>query len=257
MNPVIRNLLTVVRRFKLTVVLNMLGLSVAFASFMVILFQLNYDLGFDKCHKDYDKIFRVEYIRDASPQANICRPLADRFIESSPHILAGGIAQTRLGETRFYLQDDEARNMFEETSLIVTSTYFDVFSFDFVEGSNEGLIDIESGNIFIPLSMSRKLFGNGPAVGKQIMTNSGGVRTIRAVYRDFPANSSVGNLMYFAMLAEGFKDDWKEWSFITYHSVICAAYRSIVHLSAKSFYAKITLGIRQGRINNRRYRVDT
>ena len=224
MNPVLRNLLSVVRRFKLAMALNLLGLSVAFAAFMVILFQLSYDHDFDKCHKDYDRIFRVEYVRNATAQANMCRPLADRFIESSPHILAGGIAQMRLNQTRFHLQDDEARNIFEENSLIVSSTFFDVFSFDFVEGSNEGLIDIESGNIFIPLSMSRKLFGNEPAVGKQIMMSNGsGIRTIKAVYHDFPSNTTVGNYMYMAMLAEALKDNWSEWGYVTYIRVNDAA----------------------------------
>ena len=223
MNPVLRNFLAIFRRFKLTVVLNILGLSVAFTAFMVIMFQLKYDLNFDKCHKDFDRIFRVEYVRNATTNANLCRPLADRFIDSSPQIVAGGIAQMRLGTTRFHLQDDEARNIFEENSSMVTSTFFDVFSFDFLEGANEGFIDIESGNIFIPLSMARKLFGNEPAVGKQIVLDRGGVRTIKAVYRDFPANSTVGNYMYLAMIAEGFKDDWSAWSFITYIRVNDAA----------------------------------
>ena len=217
MNPIIRNFLTAVRRYKTTVILNILGLSVAFAAFMVIMMQLDYDHSFDKLHKDYDKIFRVEYVRNASAQANMCRPLADRFIESSPHILAGGIAQMRLGSTRFNLNDNEARNVFEETSSMVTSSFFDVFSFDFTEGSNEGVINIESGNFFIPLSMSRKLFGNKSAVGKQItLEGGGGVRTIKAVYRDFPANSSIGNYIYMVMMDGAFKDNWSEWSFITY-----------------------------------------
>ena len=223
MNPVIRNFLTVVRRYKSTVILNVLGLSIAIAAFMVIMFQLSYDRSFDKYFKDYDKIFRVEYVRNASAQANMCRPLADLFIESSPHILAGGIAQMRIGFTRFHLQDDDARNIFEETSSMVVSTLFDVFSFDFMEGTNEGFIDIESGNIFIPLSMARKLFGNEPAVGKQIVLENGGIRTIKAVYRDFPANSTVGNYMYLALIESAFKDDWNEWSFITYIRVNEAA----------------------------------
>ena len=60
MNPIFRNFLSVVRRYKLAVALNMLGLSVAFATFMVIMIQLDYDWNFDKCHKNHDKIFRLE-----------------------------------------------------------------------------------------------------------------------------------------------------------------------------------------------------
>ena len=224
MNPIVRNFLNVIRRYKTTVILNILGLSVAFAAFMVIMMQLDYDYNFDKFHKDHDKIFRVEYVRDASAQANMCRPLADRFIESSPHILAGGIAQMRLNTTRFRLTEGDTRNIFEETSSMVTSSFLDVFSFDFVDGSNEGVINIESGNFFIPESMSRKLFGNESAVGKQIeLEGGGGVRTIKAVYRDFPANSSIGNNIYMVMMEGAFKDEWSQWSFITYIRVNDAA----------------------------------
>ena len=50
MKPIIRNLVSVARRFKLAATLNILGLSVAFAAFMVIMMQLEYDFGFDKFH---------------------------------------------------------------------------------------------------------------------------------------------------------------------------------------------------------------
>ena len=47
MNPAVRNFLNVIRRYKITVILNILGLSVAFAAFMVIMMQLDYDFSFD------------------------------------------------------------------------------------------------------------------------------------------------------------------------------------------------------------------
>jgi len=57
MKPIIKNFLHVIRRFKLAVALNILGLSVAFAAFMVIMMQLHYDYSFDKCHLGYEKIY--------------------------------------------------------------------------------------------------------------------------------------------------------------------------------------------------------
>jgi len=91
MKPVIRDFFRVVRRYKLAVALNVLGLSVAFAAFMVIMTQVHYDFSFDRFHKDYDKIFRVEPIQNSQARAFISRPLAEAFFESSHHILAGAI----------------------------------------------------------------------------------------------------------------------------------------------------------------------
>ena len=60
MNPIIRNLISIIRRYKLAAILNILGLSVAFAAFMIIMMQLDFDYGFDKCHKNYE--WRTRFI---------------------------------------------------------------------------------------------------------------------------------------------------------------------------------------------------
>ena len=215
MNPILRNFLSVIRRYKLAVVLNILGLSVAFTAFMIIMIQLNYDFGFDKFHKDFDKIFRVEFTQQhTSTQAVICRPLADRFFESSPQILAGAINQSWEINESFHVEGDDIRNIYQANSLVVSPSFFDVFTFDFVEGSNEGYV--APGTIFIPLSLSRKLFGSEPAVGKQIVISGRETQTIMGVYRDFPANSIVNNRIYFAMQENENKDDWSSWQFNAY-----------------------------------------
>ena len=106
MKPIIRNLISIFRRFKLAATLNILGLSVAFAAFIVIMIQLDYDYGFDKCQKDYDKILRAEITYRASKRAVICRPFAEHFFKSSPHILAGALARSREDKISFYLEND-------------------------------------------------------------------------------------------------------------------------------------------------------
>ena len=114
MTPVLKNCLSVFRRYRLAVVLNILGLSVAFAAFMIIMIQLNYDFSFDKFHKNYDKIFRLEFASNTSMQAVMNRPLAEQFIESSPQILAGALTSFRVQTTRFHVDEDSgARNFYE------------------------------------------------------------------------------------------------------------------------------------------------
>ena len=95
MKAIIRNLISVARRFQLAASLNILGLSVAFAAFMVIMIQLDYDYSFDKCHEDYDKIFRVELELPELFNTRfpiMPRPFAEQIFESSPHIVAGAIS---------------------------------------------------------------------------------------------------------------------------------------------------------------------
>ena len=185
MKPIIRNFLSVIRRFKMAVALNILGLSVAFAAFMIIMIQLNYDYSFDKCHKDYDKIFRIEVSLPMFAQTNVPRVprmIADAFFESSPHIVVGALStQTSAGGQVFFHVETEtgAKNFFREKSVTVSPEFLDVFTFNLVEGSADGYISPE--NIIIPLSLKRKIFGNEAAVGRQFFLNDGTSRTVLAV----------------------------------------------------------------------------
>ena len=60
MKTLIRNFSHTFRRFFTASILNILGLSIAFASFFVIMTQVDYDYNLNKGHKNYAKIFRVE-----------------------------------------------------------------------------------------------------------------------------------------------------------------------------------------------------
>jgi len=214
MNPIIRNLFSTVRRFRLTMTLNILGISVAFSAFMVIMIQLDYDYGFDKFHKDSDKIFRLEFTRGSLWQNAVSRPLAEHFFESSPHIVAGAIGTQSPVKSFFLVENDGVRNFFEEGAMLVSPDFFDVFTFDFVEGSKDALKT--PGNIIIPLSLSRKLFAKESAVDRQIVFESGGNQTVGAVYRDLPANTVVSNCIYRPVPEDENKHDWNNWNYQVY-----------------------------------------
>ena len=214
MKPIIRNLISVARRFKLAATLNILGLSVAFAAFMVIMIQLNYDFNFDKHHKDYDKIFRMEFAQRTSTGAIFSRPLAERFFESSPDIIAGAIVETWENEVFFHVENNDAiRNYFKEQSRGVSSDFTNVFNFHFVEGDENALKMPD--NVIIPLSMARKLFGNESAVGQQLV-HSRGNQTVGAVYRDFPVNSIINNYIYTSIPENQNVGSWGNWNYHAY-----------------------------------------
>ena len=58
MKTILRNSLSVLRRFKMAAFLNVTGLAVAFAAFIVILIQVNYERNFDHCHSTSDRVYR-------------------------------------------------------------------------------------------------------------------------------------------------------------------------------------------------------
>ncbi len=213
MKTIFKNFLSVLKRFKMAMTLNILGLSVAFAAFMVIMIQQDYDRNFDKFHSDYDKIFRLEFANRNSTQAILNRPLSELFFNSSPHIVAGTLSSPWGSKTFFSVEENGNRHFYEENMTPVSPEYTEVFAFDIVEGTKDALKTPE--NVLIPLSLSRKLFGNQPAVGKQLLGRDGS-QTVGAVYRDFPSNSVVNNYIYFPIPENENKQNWGNWNYQVY-----------------------------------------
>ena len=202
MNPIIKNLLHVIRRFKLATTLNILGLSVAFAAFMIIMMQLQFSFGFDRFHKNSDKIFRVETISHAAPGylGVLSRPLATAIFESSPHIVAGAITNSFILPLVFQVENEGVLHHFNERGLTVTPEFTDVFAFDFVEGTADALRMPQ--HAMIPLSLAQRLFGNESAIGRHLIVNQNTTLTVGAVFRDFPNNTIVENVIHIGIPPE-------------------------------------------------------
>ena len=88
MKTIIRNFFSTLRRFKMATLLNMLGLSVAFTAFIVIMMQVNYDLQFDSSIPDADNVYRINLVHDGERIAATPRPIGEGLAAYSPHIKA-------------------------------------------------------------------------------------------------------------------------------------------------------------------------
>lgn len=213
MKTILRNFLSVIRRFKMATVLNILGLSVAFAAFIVIMMQVDYDRNFDRQNKYSETIYRIELPFDGGSQAIICRPLADAFIQSSPHILAGTLRNPWGGDLFFSVEENGIRNNYLEQSVGVYPEYTKVFHFDMVEGKETAME--EPSTVLIPKSISEKLFGEQSAVGKVLKLNKMNL-TVGGVYKDFPKNSSTENVIYRPMSKDENLHNWGNWNYNFY-----------------------------------------
>ena len=216
MKTILRNLLSVLRRFKMATALNILGLSVAFTAFLLIMMQVGYDREFNRDIPNAGRIFRVEPTSpDGTRQTLINRPLMEAFIHSSPHILAGALCDPSSGDEFFFIERNGTRENFLEPWHRVTPDYAKVFSFDMVEGDAQALE--KPSTALIPESIAKKLFGDESAVGKRLVhRDRGRALTVGGVYRDFPANSSVGNSIYFPINPKENYQTFDNWNYCCY-----------------------------------------
>lgn len=203
MKTIIRNFLSVLRRFKIAAFLNVAGLAVAFAAFLIILIQVNYERGFDTCHPTSDRVFRLDLKGGGRFSTILPRGFVEVFLQSSPHIEAGSLLNPYVGEVYFTVLDQGDKHGFKEVVQTCHPALLRVFDFPLIEGDIDCLKDPEK--VAIPQSLAEKLYGKGSVVGKalraeeDIWSKNQTELTIGAVYRDFPGNTQLRNLIYTAI----------------------------------------------------------
>lgn len=222
MKTIIRNFFSVLRRFKMATVLNVAGLSVAFAAFIIILIQVDFERSFDRCHPTSGRIFRVDLDVQGMFGTILPRGFAEAVIHSSPHIKAGAVVTPSFGKSGFYLSIEREGEKFGFREIVTTCspTLPEIFAFPIISGDIACLNDPEK--IMIPASLANKLFGETAVVGKSlkaeeaIWTKKEDHFTIGAVYQDFPGNTQLRNVIYTAIDADYMVDNLQSSNWVCY-----------------------------------------
>lgn len=206
MRTIIRNLLGVVRRFKMATLLNVMGLSIAFAAFIILMIQLQYDWGFDRYQKNAERIYRVGlYTPDWGNQVVVSPPFAEAFVQSSPHIETGALLSSWGSQLALKRGNDTDETSFWCPVNAITPEYASVFDFQMLEGKIESLDN--PGYVLIAQSQAEKFFGDEPAVGKQLTADKSSF-VVGGVYKDFPQNSVIQNAVYRRIGEKENQDNW-------------------------------------------------
>lgn len=206
MKTIIRNLLGVVRRFKIATLLNVMGLSIAFAAFIILMIQLQYDWGFDRFQKNAERIYRVGlYTPDWGNQVVVSPPFAEAFVQSSPHIETGALLSSWGSQLALKRGNDTNETSFWCPVNAITPEYASVFDFQMLEGKIESLDN--PGYVLIAQSQAEKFFGDEPAVGKQLTADKLSF-VVGGVYKDFPQNSVIQNAVYRRIGEKENQDNW-------------------------------------------------
>lgn len=196
----LKNFIMILNRYKQFCFLSILGLSIAFAAFIIIIIQLKYDWGYDKFYKKADRIYRLEIKNQESNLSFVSRSFAEAVFRSSPHIMEGGsIFKWSVEKLIFTITRNGESFPYKEEWTDVSPSFLNLFEFRLAEGilncSDNGQ------NLIIPQSMANKLFGKSSAIGQKLLIQESDpkILTIGGVYHDFPQNSTVKNIIYMVL----------------------------------------------------------
>lgn len=201
--------------FKGSSLLNLLGMTVAFAAMYVLLVQVYYDLGYNRKIKDVERLYILgtpSWFSEGKYQVTLNRPLQIAIMEQASMVESWGVAYIG-GDGKNYTRVGEGEE--ERTYQIGTSQLtrgaLDVFGFTPVVGTFDGMDKEET----VAISESAaKLMGVG--VGDGIFVGKGKEpMTVVAVYEDMPMNSDLNNIhiLYCCYLENQSIDNFSEWSY--------------------------------------------
>ena len=201
---------------KLFIAINIVGMGVAIACCIVAYFLYEFDSGFDAVHINGDKLYRVTSVREFDNQLT-------RY-GTVPIPLGAAVAQniddiTRLSRYHISWSDLKVEDeMFSANMAYVDSGFFDMFTFEFINGNPRDLNDKSS--VFLSDYLAIRLFGTTDVLGKPLAQVMGGRLKevkIAGVYRGQPQNSSFysrDSFMNFDNVYDEFtsikEGDWKE-----------------------------------------------
>lgn len=215
MKTLIRNFSHTFRRFFTASILNLIGLSIAFAACFVILTQVDYDYNYNKAYPAHDRIYRVEVNPGGEYgwQIWLARPFCELIGTASPHIQAFSI--TSLSNYPSDFEVDE--HIYSELEFTGFGDYLEVFQPTMVCGTTASLN--EPSQVLISASMARRFFGTTDAIGKPLYTGHKSHNypsVIGGVYQDMPENSQLGNCVFSSFRSDLNKDSWTNWNYTMY-----------------------------------------
>jgi putative ABC transport system permease protein len=182
--------------------INILGLAVGMATFILMMFYVRHELSFDKFHAKYNRLYRV--IRTYPENPNIPfkfipstpAPLSPTMVDEFPEVVSG----TRIGDVTGSL--NYKNKAFSETGIFADEFFLDLFSFEIIKGNRETCLSLPY-EMVITEKLAQKYFGSEEPIGKvlsfskQMDVHTTGSQnesydlTITGVISDVPKNSHL------------------------------------------------------------------
>ena len=170
-------------------IINVLGLAIGFAAFILIVLHINDELSYDRFHKKANRIYRVcvngMVAGDALHVAVSGAPTGEAMVRDIPTILAFTRIDKFPQSVHFSYNN---RNFYQDGLLFADSTFFDLFSFKLLRGNpQQALVDPYS--LVLTKSVAAKFFGEEDPIGKIIKMNDNANFHITGIVEDPPRNS--------------------------------------------------------------------
>jgi len=180
--------------------INIFGLAVGLAGFMIILLYIYKETGYDKWNPSLKRTFIVsaDFTKNGAENKGtkikgLLSQVIDEQIPEVEAVTIGGIDGRNL-DLRTNKQDKENSNLFEYAA--VDSNFFKVYPLQAIRGRIEDIYS-DKNSVAISYSAAVKIFGNADVLGKVLLNNRGvnfpeASLVVKAIWDDRKQPSSFG-----------------------------------------------------------------
>ena len=224
MKIALHNFLTTLRRYKVSSLLNIVGLTMAFTAFYVILVQVRWELTFNRAIPDAGRIYLVAPLSpfdETGYSINSPRPEGEQLIARSPEIVAGGCIRPWRWERPVWVRRGGDLLRLQASFNEASAGFVEALGLKTVEGDLKALAQPHS--VALARSQAERLglrVGDVLWFGDEENQRPEEQKEVVALYEDFPANSSFAHIVGLQDVGDQDLDapnNWNDCYFVRLH----------------------------------------
>lgn len=190
----IRNL----KRNTLFSLINITGLSIGMAAFILIAIWVKYELSYDQFHNKSAQIFRLISYTDQGGKpfraAVSPAPSGKYLVEKVPEILNYTTFRPSTNNMLVKVVSEDSlnvvRSFYETNRIYADSNFFEIFDFPFISGTPD-MLQNDPYTIAISESIASKYFKDESPIGRSLNLFNRADFVITSVFKDIPDNSHI------------------------------------------------------------------
>ncbi len=208
-------------------ILNVVGLTIAITSFLLIFQYVSFEKKYDDFHSNIDRLYRVnigmtnsqsselEFRATNHPATGIYLLQDIPAVESMTRMV--DVALLNGSSVLSFNSGGIKKSFYEKNMFYADSSFFTIFGFKLLQGDPATVLT-DQNSIVLSQSTSKKFFGEANPMGQTMSFNEYAKYTVAGIMEDSPSNShiKVNALLSASGFSEGLNNTWIWPEFYTY-----------------------------------------
>ena len=207
-------------RYRLSSVLGLLSLVVAFLGIIILTLYISYERSFDNFHPKGKDIYRIS-IKEYG--CFMTAPYKDLIMSKVPEV-ENAVIFAQFWDNLAYKEGGNKKDGIRTECLAASSAFYQMFNFPLLQGDPDKVLS-EPKTVVVSESLAKRVFGRGNVVGESVIFGDKPYR-ITGIMKDMPKNTSfyAEAIISFETFMKDPQDSrgaqsWSEWSFNIFYQL--------------------------------------